>query len=227
MSTNPRLGAKKAFLYTLILSVGLSAILGVVGILRGTGGWFELRILLTTVTISAASICGLACGAYLETRKGKLLPLAGIILALFGGALIIAGMWIDPQADAYWRLTAATSTFAVALAHLSLLSMARLAKRFRWARYAGYFFVLGVAALIVSMILANSSGGEGIWKLLAVTAIGAASMTVLTPIFHWLSRHDPRETELDPAARVQSIDEEIDKLKARIEELERQKQQIS
>jgi hypothetical protein len=77
------------------------------------------------------------------------------------------------------------------------------------------------------MILADKSGGEGVWKLLAITAIGAASITVLTPIFHWLSRHDLAETVSDPDARRRLIDDEIATLKARIVDLEKQKQEMS
>ena len=218
---------KKAFLYTLICAVGLSAILGVAGIIRGGGDWFEFRILLTTVTISVASICGLACGAYLETRRGRVVPIIGLGLSLLAGFLVIVALWFEPKTEAYWRLTASTSTMAVAFAHLSFLSMARLANRFRWARYAGFCFVLAVASIIVAMILIDERGGEGVWKLLAVTAIGAASITVLTPIFHWLSRHDLAETVSDPDARRRLIDDEIATLKARIVDLEKQKQEMS
>ena len=66
----PPLGVKKAFLYTLIISVVLSSILGVIAILGGTGQWFELKVFLTTLTISGASICGLSSGALLEKRRG-------------------------------------------------------------------------------------------------------------------------------------------------------------
>jgi hypothetical protein len=218
---------KKAFLYTLICAVALSAILGVAGILGGSGGWVELRMILTTVTISVASICGLACGAYLETRRGRVLPVIGLGLALLAGSLVIAALWLEPKSEAYWRLTGSTTTLAIAFAHLSFLSMARLANRFRWARYAGFGFVLTVAGIIVAMILADERGGEGVWKLLAVMAIGAASITVLTPIFHWLSRHDLAETVSDPVARRLKIEEEIATLKARIVDLEKQKQEIS
>jgi hypothetical protein len=77
------------------------------------------------------------------------------------------------------------------------------------------------------MILADEHGGEGVWKLLAVMAIGAASITVLTPIFHWLSRNDLAETISDPVARRQKIEDEIATLKSRIVDLEKQKERIS
>ena len=71
MSTAEPFPVKKAFLYSLVASVLLSAFLGIVAILSGRFGWLEIRIILTTVTIALASICGLACGAYLGTKTGK------------------------------------------------------------------------------------------------------------------------------------------------------------
>ena len=119
---------KKAFLYALIGSVGLSAFLGILAILSGRFGWFEIRILLTTATIAAASICGLACGAYLATRRGQTLPFAGVALTLLAAAMIIVGVWTEINSEAYWKLAASASVFSVACAHLALLSMALIQK---------------------------------------------------------------------------------------------------
>ncbi len=214
---------KKVFLYSLITSVVLSALLASIAILKGNWGWVEVRILLTTLTISGASICGLACGAYLATKRGKILPVAGICLALISGLLLVAGMWLDASSEVYWKFTASLSAFAAAFAHLSLLSMARLAPRFRWTLAIAYVFILGVAVILVFVILSEPRGNDWIWRLLVVMANGGAAMTLLTPIFHWLSRDEVRDTTRQAA----SIDEEIARLKARILELERQKQRIS
>ena len=58
-------------LYVMIGSVVLSALLGIFAILSGDWGWYELRILLTTITISGASICILACVALWERKNIK------------------------------------------------------------------------------------------------------------------------------------------------------------
>ena len=64
---------KRLFLYLLIASVCLSAILGIAALLSGSFGWVQVRILLTTVVLTGASICGLGCGALWE--RGRLRPL--------------------------------------------------------------------------------------------------------------------------------------------------------
>jgi hypothetical protein len=228
---------KRTFLYALIASIVLSAGLGILAILAGNWGWLEIRVLLTTVTISAASICGLGCGAYLAVGGHRGLPMTGIALAIGAAALIIFGMWTEVTTEAYWKAAASLSVFAVACGHLSLLSMARLAEQFRWSLVTAYVVIFGVAALIVAMILGEPRG-EAMFRLLAVAAIIDAAITILVPVFHWMSRMhgaaampafavagDAAAADID--SRRAAIDEEIAALKKRIAELERQRAAIS
>src|SRR5262249_46369732 len=57
MDESQPFAVKKAFLYALIASVVLGALLGILTILSGRFGWLEVRVLLTTVTVAGASIC--------------------------------------------------------------------------------------------------------------------------------------------------------------------------
>jgi len=211
LSTPP---LKKAFLRSLVASVSVSAALGIFAILSGEFGWLELRIVLTTATIAVASIAGLACGAYLATGTGRLLPRAGIGLALLGAVMVIGGIWPEIGAEGYWKLTVVVCVFAIACAHLSLLSMARLAEWFAWSLLAAHVVIFGVAALISGIILFESDS-EGVFRLLGVAAIVDAALTVIVPVFHRLSRGEQRSTA--------SIDAEIARLRARIAELEAEK----
>ncbi len=61
---------KKVALWFLIVSVAISAALGILAILTGNFGDFEMRIILTTLTISAASIGALSAGALWEGGGG-------------------------------------------------------------------------------------------------------------------------------------------------------------
>ena len=222
MSAVSRVDAKKAFLYALIISILLSAILGILAILAGNWGWFQVRVLLTTVTISAASVCGLANGAFLATKRGTFLPLAGIAVTLVGATLLIGGIWAEVQSENYWKLAGSLAIFAVASGHLALLSMARLAQRFEWSLIMAHVVILGVASLIVLLIVTEYHGkATGVFQLLAVAAIIDAAITILVPVFHWLSREQlSGHATPDSAA---SIDREIARLRERIAELERKR----
>jgi hypothetical protein len=180
---------KKVALWFLIVSVALSAALGILAILTGNFGDFEMRIILTTLTISAASIGALAAGALWEGRGQKELPLLGIALAVLAALLIISGIWIEPHSEQYWKFTASTGVLAAATTHACLLSLAKLAPRFAWARLVTLTAVYTLAVLIVMTIYFEPSGDLG-FRLIGTISIVVAALTIMTPIFHRLSRDD-------------------------------------
>ena len=218
---------KKTFLHSLVVSVVLSAILGIFAILSGKFGWYEVRLLLTTITLTGASICGLASGAYLAKERGKILPLSGITLALIGAAMIVAGMWTELDSEPYWKLAISISVFAVACSHLSLLSMARLSKRFRWSLPAAYGVILSLACQIVLMILIEMDDLV-MFQILGALAILASAFTILIPIFQKLSKPDLSSAgDSVSVPSEESIEVEIARLKERIAELESMRDQRS
>jgi hypothetical protein len=210
---------KKFFLYLLIASVAFSALLGIGVILFGNFGEFETRVLLTALTVTVTSILGLACGAYLETGRGKILPVGGISLAVLSAVLWIILIWGSTNQHEYFAKTLMSVTlFAAACSHLSLLSIANLEKKFLWSHYAAHAAVWALTAVLFYLIwFEKSFTGEWIPRTLGVLSIIVAALTIITPIFHWLSLQKPNAGE---------IDAEIARLKARIEELEKQREEL-
>jgi hypothetical protein len=183
------MGPKKLALWFLIVSVAISAVLGIIAILTSTFGWLQVRIVLTTLTISAASICALASGALWESGDGRVLPAAGIVLALLAAILIVTGIWTEAEAEPFWKFTASVGVLAAATAHTCLLSLAKLAPRFAWASLTTFIAIYLLALLIVVSIYVEPEGDLG-FRLIGATAIVVAALTIMTPIFHRLSRED-------------------------------------
>lgn len=210
------LNLKKFFLYLLIASVAVSALLGIGVILLGDFGELETKILLTTLTVTCTSILGLACGAYLETKRGKVLPLAGIVCAVFSALLWIYLVWQNIVREEYFvRTLFSVTILAVSCALVSLVSLARLDKRFIWSRHAFHAAVWSLTALLLYFSWSEFSQiSELISRAMGVLSITVAALTIVTPVFHWLSRHQ---------SAAEEIDAEIARLRARIEELEKQK----
>jgi hypothetical protein len=180
---------KKVALWFLIVSVTLSAAMGIIAILSGTFGNFQARIILTTLTISAASICALASGALWENRDTKLLPSAGVILALLAALLLIIGIWIEFRSEQFWKFAASVGILAVATAHTCLLALAKLARRFVWARVVAFAANFFLAFLFIFVIYVQPKADFGV-RIIGVTSIMVAAMTIMMPIFHRLSRGD-------------------------------------
>jgi hypothetical protein len=220
MDSLKKLPLKKVFLQLLIASIAVSALLGILAILIGNFGEFETRVLLTTLTISAASLCGLCCGAAIEIRGQKVLPLAGIFTAIVAAILVIVGIWTEPSSEAFWKFTATAAIFAVALSHLSLLTLARLSAKYAWAMPAAYGLVFAVAFLLTGMLWGEWSG-DLTARLIGVAGILDGAITILIPIFHRLSQDD-RQTPGGP--NLEELDREIAQLENRLQDLRARKE---
>ncbi len=204
---------RRVFLYLLIASVALSALFGIGVILLGDFGSFEVRVLMTTLTVTAASILGLACGACLEAGRGRILPIAGITLSVLSAFLVMFVIWdLLDDSEVFVKSVVTVSALAVASSHLSLLSIARLDKRFAWSWLAAFACVWLLTAILLYILwFEPQSDSDLVSRIIGVLSTLIAALTVITPVFHKLS-----SGEKDAAA----IDREIEKLRARIEELE-------
>jgi len=214
------LNLKKFFLYLLIASVALSALIGIGVILLGTsGGEFETKILLTTMTVTITSILGLACGAYLETGRGKMLPVSGIVFAIISCVLWIFLVWNGTVHEDFFAKTLLTLTLlAASCSHLSLLSLARLDKRFQWSNTVAQIAVWMLTAFLLYLTwIEKNFSSDFIPRVIGVLSIIIAALTIVTPVFHRLSNQ---------TLGTEEIDAEITRLKARIEELEKQREEI-
>jgi hypothetical protein len=219
---------KRPLLYLLVASVILAVILGISIVLRNQWGWFEIRVILTTLTIAAASVCGLACDVSRALRGYNLLPRAGLILTIIAACLILLGMWSDSNSSAFWKTTICLSVFAIATAHACLLSIARVARRFRWVQTVAYQVIFGLALLIALMIIWELDN-QRMFQFVAAMSILDAGLTLLIPILHRISKTDPTTPPpltLFEEKNVAVIDGEILQLKKRVAELERLREEI-
>lgn len=222
---------KTFFLYLFVCSIVLSALMGIWAIISGEFGDLQGRVLATTSTVVGASILGLACGAYLEKPQARRLPAAvvpvlGIILTVISAAIMFWLIWDDDAwvNDALMKFISTSTIFALSFAQLSLLSLARLSRRFLWSLVLAYLIILALASLISAIIVFELYGdGSFIGRLIGVLAVIDASMTVMIPIFHWLSRD---EFANSPTPTIERIDKEIADLRSRISQLERQREDI-
>lgn len=217
------------FLYLLIASIAIGAVLAIAIILAGNWDWTATRILLTAGTVAGASMVGMACGAAMSRYRTVWVPALGTGLGLLAAVLIVIGMWAELASGDYWRATASVSIFAVASAHVALLSIARLVPAHGWVQIIAGGASLMFAGILVAIVY-STSVGSGTFQLLAVIGIVAAAFTLIVPIVHFLDRRALQRTEgeirpasIPPLASTQldaaAIDAEIVQLQARLAEL--------
>ena len=224
------LNVKKIFLYTLIGSIVVSALLGIWAILANEFGEFQGRVLSTTLIVVATSILGLACGAFWESPKSaisglKIVPLAGIILAIITALMTLSMVWqiSGSQDSLVLKIIGVSGVFAFSLAQLSLLSMANLSEKFLGVLTIAYLVVLILAIMIAILIITEPQNENGLlMRVIGVLGIIDAALTVMIPVFHRLSYGDfvKNKTELE------KIESEIEKLKSELHNLEQQRDRI-
>lgn len=220
---------RRRILYLLIGSILFGAVLGLVIVLRGEWSWFEVRVMITAATIAAASIGALACDMARTPRGRNLLPKAGLGLSIAAAALVLGGVWPEVRSDVYWKATACLGVAAVAVVHMCVLSIARLARRFAWVYIVACQVICGLAAIICAMIIGEIDA-EPMFQLVAALSIADAAFTLAIPVLHRLSKLDdqgatlPTPLELRNAA---AIDAEIAQLQQRIQQLQQLRAEIA
>src|SRR6185369_11859971 len=176
---------KKLFLYLLILSVAISALIGIGVMLFGDFGERETRILMTTLTVTVTSVLGLACGACIEAGKGRVIPIAGIFFAVVSCVTWIILMWsrFDATSDIFPHIVMSVTLLAFACSHISLLSLATLDKRFAWSRVAVHVFVWSLTALTLWIVWAHVDPSQTMLaRVMGVMSIVIGGLTVVTPV---------------------------------------------
>ena len=205
--------------------------MGIWAIISGEFGELQGKILGTTLTVVGTSILGLACGAFLESPRSentllRFVPIAGIVLSIASAVLALWMIWtFFNSGEGIVKTFFICLIFAFSLAQLSLLSLARLAKRFRWSLTAAFIVILLLDSIIsLVIIFASGSENEFVFRFIGVLSVTAAALTVMIPIFHRLSR---TEFVDDNIPTITEIDEEINQLEARLARLKKQKEDIS
>ncbi|MBT7304154.1 MAG: hypothetical protein HN849_31770 [Victivallales bacterium] len=178
---------RRASLRTFLGFLALTAAIAVVSVLGGDFGETQVKVLLTTLTISAASMCAMACAAFIEKREQRELGLAGISLAIVSALLTILGIWSEASSERYWKLVLTFVVFAVAFAHVFMLLLPSLSERHSWFQALSSVSIAILACQIIFAFWAEVSD-DFYYRLLAVVSIIVALETLTVPILMKLGR---------------------------------------
>jgi hypothetical protein len=175
----------------------LTALITMISVLTGTFGKIEMKILGTTFTISAASICSMSCAAFINKKKLVQLGLLGILLSVSAAIMLIIGMWWEIRSDVGEKVTITLSVFAVAFAFAFLLVLPKLDDRQKWVQLVSS---VSIGILALQMVVAVCLEGyiklnDWYFRLLAVVAIVVGLETIVIPILMKLRKGDGRKDD--------------------------------
>jgi hypothetical protein len=185
------LNPKRTGLQVLIVSVIVSAALASFSLIRGEFSDTDGKILLTALSVAAASVLTLANGMAIERERSRLLAMPGIVVSIAGFALLIFTIWNDFDFDGAIKLSVSAIIASVMLTHWTMVSLVRIPANHRWLQVITYPLSGLLAAFLISAVWGRIEGG-GIAQLVGVVAIVAIAATILLPILQRLSSPEDR-----------------------------------
>lgn len=178
---------RRPLLVVVLASIAVNAALGIYALLVPHFGDLQGRVLTTSACVTGACVLAFACLPAWERGRLAFVPAAGIATSTLGFAVVVAGIWAKTESGPYWKAAATVLVVAGVCVLSSVLSLAELAPRFRWAFPAA----VSLAALLGAMIMAGFWGewsNEWYFRLLGVAAVLLAAATLAVPILHRASR---------------------------------------
>lgn len=185
---------KQFCLWSMIGFLSLSALLAIVSLLSGHFGETQLKVILTTLTISGASICGMACSAFIEKRGMARLGGVGIACASMAAMLSIGGIWSEVDMEVYWKTTITLIIISVAFAHCLLLFIPILASSYRWSQMGAAVFIFILAIQMILAVHSDVFQNADYFRFIGIVAVIVVLLTLIIPICSKLSSLKPEKS---------------------------------
>ena len=195
----PRLPLRPFVFRTIIFLVIVNAAAGIAVITAGSGqvGSTERHILETTALLSLGTLLALPCILAHEAGRPKpftLLPSFAVSCLLIAVSLGVYQIWEDPIGDLVDQLAWSFGIAGAGLAHVCLISLVRMRRRWLWLQLLAVLFTAALAAMLVSAFWTEfDDGGFDDWKvrLFTIVAILAAATSLLVPLVDRMFRSRP------------------------------------
>jgi hypothetical protein len=210
-------GVRRVAIWTVIISLVITALIGIYTIVGGEFGETQSKVMLTTLAVAGFSILAL-CHLAVFGRDVKVFGWVGIGtsgVALGLAATLIWWDWWDSSdymsepRDLYLNLTksfAVSALVAVSLAHANLMLLLQNSS-LRWIRTAlsvALVFITIVPALVIPVLLTDGtfppmSFQDVYWRFFGVILILDALATIALPVTTLIVRSQRKSPGVEPA----------------------------
>ncbi|WP_213815077.1 hypothetical protein [Glaciihabitans sp. dw_435] len=191
-------GARRIAIITIIVSLSLTALVGIVALFSGFGE-VQGKTLLTTLVVAGFAVTSL-CHLAVVGRRIQLVGFVGIAVSAAAAVVGLVLVWTDWSNVGDWiegwlRALGVLATIAFSLAHANLLLLlaARRNRPFRAALYATLVMIALLAILIcLPILISGFDGGDGYWRFVGVIAILDVLGTIVVPVVGIFVRDVPQ-----------------------------------
>ena len=180
---------RKVFLMTMIISLSISALIGIIIFLIGEFGDIEARILFTTLTIGGFSLTALCSSALQEKHRFAAFAKTGMAISVLGFIMTTLAIWEILDSENIWKVIVIIIILSASVAHISLLLLIRSKKtNVNVSLMLTLLFILIVAIMLIILVLGDfNMDFEFYYRLLGVFAILDVLGTIVTPILKKVS----------------------------------------
>jgi len=202
---------KRTFLVGVIGSLSLAALLGIWVFLFGGFGDTEAKIIGTTLTATLFSMTSLGAAVVLERGRWRLAMISTFVIGAIGLLVFLILIWFEQvwrilDDDLLVKIIICLVTWAVALPHMGLLSLASLKNFYLWARRAALSTVLLLAISITVCALVDGEPDEDFWlRVIGILGILTALGTITVPILAKVAGIDQEAGVESTAMQMQII----------------------
>ena len=172
---------RKLLLKVFIGFLSMTAFVAILSVLSRKFGETQLKVLVTTFSITAGSICAMACAGFIERKGAKAAGIVGILAPSVAVPLVIIGVWGDIHDQEYWKTTVTSIVLSIALAQACLLHLPHLAASHRWTQPASAILI-GLLALQIILAVWGQIKEEGYYRLMAALSVLVVLATLVVPI---------------------------------------------
>jgi hypothetical protein len=162
--------------------LGLTALIAVISVMMGKFGELQEKILATSATISAASICLMSCAAFIDRKKHVKVGLLGVVLSVSAAILVIGGTWSEFNNRVAEKIMITLIVSAVAFAYAFLLVLPELDDRHKWVQLVSSVSIGIIALQIIVGVWSKLFENTWYLRFIAVAAIIVGLETVVIPI---------------------------------------------
>lgn len=185
---------KKAFLISMIISLSISALIGIVIFLLGSFGEIQTRILLTTLTIGGFSLAGLCSAALYDKQRFTIFGLLGMIVAVLGFIVTTALIWEVLGLGNVWRFGLTLILLSFTFSHVSLLLLIDTERSLvKFSLIGTMIFITLVALSLLAVIWEIITFEQFYIRLFGVFAILDVLGTIITPIIYKVTKMKPQQ----------------------------------
>lgn len=182
---------KKGFLVAMIISLVISALVGIGIFLFGHFGELEGKILLTTLLIGLYCLTGLCCSLPYEKGKFKVLSIIGVVSSCVAIIFELSWVWafISDSSDTVGKLVLTGFIVSPILAHICLML---LTKPKTMSVAVILWLTVSMISILGSMLLYlvyfadlfSLNNLDFFFRMLGVVAILVVAGTIITPILN-------------------------------------------